>query len=140
MTTLAIPQHRAADASAALIWTGRVLSSLLILFLAFDGGARIAGFAPYIEGLVRYGYPITSAPWIGGALLVATALYAFPRTALLGAILITAYLGGATATHVRAGEPWFFAVGFGVTAWVALVLRDTFVRELARAAVLRDRN
>lgn len=119
-----------AAGSKAQRWAGRILSALVALFLLFDGVARIVGFAPYVEGTVRYGFAADLAPWIGGVLVVSTALYVLPRTALIGAILLTGYLGGATATHVRAGEPWFFAVIFGVLAWAALVLGDPRVRTL----------
>lgn len=114
----------------AQLWIGRVLVGLIALFMAVDGAARLAGFAPYVEGTVRYGYPLSSAPWIGAVLLVATALYIVPRSAVLGAILLTGYLGGAIATHVRASEPWFFAAVFGVIVWAGLFLRDAHVREL----------
>src|SRR5436309_13383298 len=93
--------------SRGQLWTGRILSGLVSLFLLVDGGARLAGFAPYVEGLTKFGYPVTLAPWIGLSLLLSTVLYAVPRTMALGAILVTGYLGGATATQVRVGDPWF---------------------------------
>lgn len=94
--------------SAAMHRTGLVLSGLVSLFLLVDGGARLAGFAPYVEGLTKFGYSPTLAPWIGLSLLVSTVLYVVPRTTVLGAILVTGYLGGgATATRMRLGDPWF---------------------------------
>jgi hypothetical protein len=81
--------------SAGTRRTGLVLSGLVTLFLLVDGGARLAKFAPYVEGLTKFGYPVTLAPWIGLSLLLSTVLYVVPRTMALGAILVTGYLGGA---------------------------------------------
>jgi hypothetical protein len=118
--------------------TGRVLSGFVSLFLLFDGGARLVGFAPYREGLAPFGYAVELAPWIAVSLLVSTILYLMPRTAILGATLVTGYLGGATATHVRVGSPWFlFAVAFGVMAWGGLWLQDPALRALI--PIRRDR-
>jgi hypothetical protein len=117
--------------SAAMRRTGLVLSGLVSLFLLVDGGARLAGFAPYVEGLTKFGYPATLAPWIGLSLLVSTVLYIVPRTTVLGAILVTGCLGGATATQVRVGDPWFlFPVALGVMAWAGLWCRSPRVRAL----------
>jgi hypothetical protein len=93
--------------SRGQLWTGRILSGLVSLFLLVDGGCRLAGFAPYVEGLTKFGYSPDLAPLIGITLLICTVLYIIPRTSVLGAILITGYLGGATATQVRVGDPWF---------------------------------
>lgn len=117
--------------SAGLRRTGLVLRALVSLFLLLDGGARLAGFAPYVEGLTRFGYPATLAPWIGLSLLLSALLYTVPRTMALGAILVTGYLGGATATQVRVGDPWFlFPVALGVMAWAGLWCRSPRVRAL----------
>jgi hypothetical protein len=121
----------AAPISVAALRTGRILSGFVALFLLFDGSARLAGFAPYVEGTVRFGYAERLAPWIGLALLASTLLYLIPRTAVLGAILVTGYLGGATSSHVRFEDPWFlFPVVLGVLAWGGLYLRDTRLRAL----------
>jgi len=77
-----------------------------------------------VKNMANYGYTPGSIHFIGAALLVSTVLYAIPRTAVLGAILLTGYLGGAVATHVSKGEPWFAPVLFGVVIWLGLVLRD----------------
>jgi len=111
--------------------TGLVLSSLVTLFLLIDGGARLAGFAPYVEGLTKFGFDVKLAPWIGASLLVSTILYAVPRTTVLGAILVTGYLGGAVATQVRVGDPWFlFPAVMGVLAWAGLWCRNPRIRDL----------
>lgn len=118
-----------------MVWPGRLLSGLVSAFLLFDGGARLAGFAPYVEGMPKFGYAVQLAPWIGLTLLVCTILYVIPRTAVLGAILVTGYLGGATATQVRIGDPWFlFPVGLGMLAWLGLWLRVAELRDLIPAS------
>jgi DoxX-like family len=116
--------------SRGQLWTGRILSGLVSLFLLFDGGARLAGFAPYVEGLTKFGYSADLAPWIGLTLLICTVLYIIPRTSVLGAILITGYLGGATATQVRVGDPWWlFPVILGALTWGGLWLRYAGLRQ-----------
>lgn len=113
------------------LWAGRIMSGLVSLFLFVDGGARLAGFAPYVDGMTQFGYAADLAPWVGLTLLICTGLYVAPRTAILGAILVTGYLGGATATQVRVGDPWFlFPVALGVMAWGGLWLRYAGLREL----------
>ena len=82
------------------------------------------------EGMAKYGYPASALGPMFIAELIAVILYAIPQTAVLGAILLTGYLGGAVATHVRAGEPWYFPVIFGVLVWLGLVLRDPWLRQL----------
>jgi hypothetical protein len=106
------------------LWVGRVLGALVVLFLLFDGIIKVMRIAPVLQAFARLGYPDSLAVSIGILLLACTALYAIPRTSVLGAILLTAYLGGATATHVRAGEPFYFPVVFGVLVWAGLFLRD----------------
>jgi hypothetical protein len=110
---------------------GRIISGFVSLFLLMDGVLRTAGFAPYVEGLVTFGYPGHLAPAIGIALVAATLLYAIPRTAVLGAIVLTGYLGGAVASHVRM-EDRFFVTGivFGVLVWAGLYLREPRLRAL----------
>jgi hypothetical protein len=116
--------------SSRALWTGRIMSGLVSLFLLVDWGARLAGFAPYVEGMTRFGYPAELAPWVGLTLLICAVLYLLPRTVILGAILVTGYLGGATATQVRVGDPWYlFPVALGVMAWAGLWLRYRGLRE-----------
>lgn len=121
----------ARSGSAGMRRIGLVLSSVVALFLLVDGAARLAGFAPYAQGLTKFGYDVTLAPWIGLSLLVSTILYAVPRTMVLGAILVTGYLGGATATQVRVGDPWFlFPVALGALGWGGLWCRSSRIRDL----------
>jgi DoxX-like protein len=118
-------------ASRGMFRVGWGLTGLVGLFLLVDGGARVAGFAPYVEGLTRFGYDPSLATAIGLSLLVSTILMLIPRTAVLGCILVTGYLGGATATQVRALDPWFlFPVMLGVIAWLGLYLREPRLRTL----------
>jgi hypothetical protein len=114
----------------AKVWTARVLGTLVILFLLVDGAGKVFRLAPYVEGTARVGYSAGTLVPLGLVLLASTILYAIPRTAVFGALLLTAYLGGATATHVRMGEPFVFPVAFGVIVWGCLYLRDERIRSL----------
>jgi hypothetical protein len=118
--------------SAALTWTGRVLSFIVVVFLLFDGTIKLLEIAPVIEAFQQLGYPIQTAPGIGLLALGCAVLYAVPRTAVLGAILLTALLGGAIASHVRVNDPLFshtlFGVYLGLMAWAGLWLRDDRLR------------
>ena len=119
--------------SKGSLWAGRIISSLVVLFLIFDGVTKAIRLPQVIEATVRVGFPENTVAGIGIALLVATALYVIPQTSVLGAILLTAYLGGATATNVRIGAPAFnssFPVIFGVLVWLGLYLRDSRLRTL----------
>jgi len=113
--------------------TSTILTVLAVGFLAFDGAARLVGFAPYAQATVRYGFPPGLAPWIGATLLVITTLYAIPRTSLLGAVLLTGYLGGAVATELRVAEAWVFPLVLGGLVWAGLVLRRPELRAVLSA-------
>src|SRR5215471_13235708 len=106
---------------------GVLLRGVVILFLLVDGGMKLFPPPFVVEATVQLGYPERSIVGIGLTLVVATLLYALPRTAVLGAILLTGYLGGAVATHVRVQAGWFnvlFPVVFGCFVWGGLWLRD----------------
>jgi hypothetical protein len=119
------PAHRAARAAAL------VLSRLVAVFLLFDGVARLVLFSPYVEGLVAMGYPQWLGPSIGSLLVACTVLYLATPTSVLGAVLLTGYLGGAAASQVRLEDPWFlFPVAMGVILWAHLFLREPRLREL----------
>jgi len=107
---------------------GWVISAIPGLMIGSSGVNMLLKMPFVIEGLVKFGYPESSLMGMGLAAFLSAVLFLIPRTAMVGAILLTGYLGGATATHVRAGEPWFFAVIFGVLVWVGLVMRDAKVR------------
>ncbi len=116
------------------LWTGRIMSGLAVLFLLFDAGMKVMRLDPAVEGTVALGYPTSAVFGIGLLLLVCTILYAIPRTAVLGAILLTGYLGGAIATHVRIGNPLFSHVLFpfyvALLLWGGLLLREGRLRAL----------
>jgi DoxX-like protein len=117
----------------ALFWIGWIVSALPALFLLFGGIMSLVKPPAAGEGLAKYGYAESVAVPLGAVLLISTLLYLFPRTAVLGGILLTGYLGGAVATHVRAGEGAFFIlfpVVFGVVIWLGLVLREPRLRSL----------
>ena len=109
---------------------GYLLSGLTSLFLLMDGVMKLFKPAPVIEATTRLGYSESVIVGLGLVLLVCTALYIVPRTSLLGAILLTGYLGGATATHVRVGQPFLFPVIFGILVWAGIYLRDDRLRSL----------
>jgi len=118
--------------SKAILTTGWVISGLCILFLVIDAVMKIIKDIHSIEGSVQLGWPEQQVQSIGVVLLISTILYVFPRTALIGAILLTGYLGGAIAIMVRAGQPLYFALIFGILLWIGLYLRDERLRTLVR--------
>jgi hypothetical protein len=110
------------------------MSGLVVLFLVFDGVIKFVKPAPVVDAFAHLGWPLSLANVLGTLLLASTALYAIPRTSVLGAILLTGYLGGAVATHLRAGDPLFSHVLFptylGVLLWGGLYLRDERLKAL----------
>jgi hypothetical protein len=117
---------------------GWVLSILVALFLLMDGGMKLAPLQPVLDAMPALGWAndIAIIRSIGGLLIVITLLYLWPRSAPLGAVLLTGYLGGAIATHLRIGSPWFthtlFGLYVGAMAWIGLWLRDPRIRALLR--------
>ena len=115
-------------------WVGRVLSGLAVLFLVFDAVTKIARVPASVAGTTSLGFPEASVVTIGVLLLACTALYVFPRTSALGAILLTGYLGGAVAANFRVGSPLLshvlFPVYVGALVWAGLFLRSAAVRAL----------
>jgi hypothetical protein len=125
-----------APVSNASLWAGRVLSGLIVLFMLFDSGIKLVPLDIVTQTSAQIGLPTTAsfARTLGILGFVSVLLYAYPRTAVLGAILLTGYLGGAIATHFRIGSPLFshtlFGAYFGLIAWGGLYLRDPRVRAL----------
>jgi hypothetical protein len=115
-------------------WTGRIIGTLAVLFLAFDSAGKLLTLPPVVEGSARLGFPESVVLGIGIIELVCIVAYLLPSTAVLGAILLTGYLGGAVATHVRIGDPIFshvlFPVYVAVLIWGGLFLRDERLRAL----------
>jgi hypothetical protein len=116
------------------LWAGRVMTTLSALFFLLDGIGKLLKPEPVVKGTIALGYSESVILPLGFVLIACTILYALPRTAVLGAILLTGYLGGAVATHVRVGDPLFthtlFPVYFGIVLWGGLFLRDTRLRTL----------
>jgi hypothetical protein len=120
-------------ASKTALWAGRILTALAVLFLLFDGVAKVMRAAPVLEACAQLQIPERVIPGLGAVLIVATLIYAFPPTSVLGAIVLTGYLGGATWTHVRMGGPVFpivFPSLVGALIWGGLYLREPRLRAL----------
>ena len=134
MATITNATHdRASTRSRFRLWAGRIISALPAVFLLFDGIMKIVKPAVVIEATVKLGYPEGVILGLGVVLIVCTLIYLIPRTAVLGAILLTGYLGGAVATHVRVGDPLFpviFPVILGAMLWAGLYLRNERLRKL----------
>ena len=116
--------------SKVLLWVGRGLSTLPVLGLVMSGVMKLLNKPEVVEGFQKFGYPPNLGTKLGIVELVCTALYVIPQTAVLGAILLTGYLGGAVATHVRIGEGFAPPIVMGVMLWGGLVLRDSRLRSV----------
>ncbi|MBS0584022.1 MAG: DoxX family protein [Proteobacteria bacterium] len=126
----------ATQATPAATWTGRILSGLVIAFLVLDAGMKLVPLQPVMEAMRDLGFPEAAAMarGLGMLLLACTILYAVPKTSVLGAVLLTGYLGGAIAVHLRLGHPWFshvlFGAYIGMAAWAGLFARRAPLRAL----------
>jgi hypothetical protein len=103
---------------------------LPVLLLLLSGAMKLVKPAPVVEGFAQLGYSPDLALGIGIVEIICTALYVIPQTTVLGAILLTGYLGGATATHLRVGDPYYAPIIVGVLVWLGLFLRDARLRAL----------
>jgi hypothetical protein len=116
------------------VWAGRAITALPVLFLLFDGVIKLLNITPVAESFTRLGYRPSVAVGIGIVELACIVIYLMPRTSVLGAILVTGYLGGAIATHLRVGDPLFTHVLFplyvALPLWAGLWLRNERVRAL----------
>ena len=112
------------------LWAGRIISTLVVLFLLFDAVAKLMRIAPVLAAFTQLGFSTSLAVPIGAVLLLCTILYVIPPTSILGAILLAAYLGGATVTHLRAGQPFYYPIIFGVFVWGGLYLRENRLHAL----------
>ena len=130
------PIAETAPVSKPARWTGRVLSGLVIVFLLFDGAIKLVPWPVVTETMDRMGYGSSEslARTLGVITVACTVLYSIPPTSILGAILLTGYLGGAMASHVRIGSPLFthtlFGLYLGLMVWGGLWLRDGSLRDL----------
>jgi hypothetical protein len=118
--------------TSGTVWAGRVVTALPVMFLTFDTVIKLLNLDPVVQSLRALGWPDTFGPVIGVIELVCLVTYLFPRTAVLGAVLFTGYLGGATATHLRLNDPLFthvlFAGYVGALLWLGLFLREPRLR------------
>lgn len=116
------------------LWAGRIMSGIAILFLFVDALGKLLRLDPVVKGSVELGFPESTVFGIGVVLLVCVLFYVVPRTSILGAVLLTGYLGGAIATHVRVGNPIFthtlFPIYVAVLIWGGLYLRDPRMRAM----------
>jgi hypothetical protein len=134
ITGIAVFRRDSPTVSNARRWTGYLFTGLIALFMLFDAVMKFFAPKPVADAFVRTGWPIDLSVTLGVLLLTSTVLYIIPRTEILGAILLTGYLGGAVATNLRLHNPWFsntlFPVYFGILVWGALWLRDPRIAEL----------
>jgi hypothetical protein len=135
MHSIATIEPNLAPLSKRSLRGGAVLSALPVAFLIFDAVIKLAPIDAVVKAFAELGYPITLARGIGSLELVCLALYVVPRTAVLGALLLTGFLGGAISTHVRVGDPLLshtlFPTYVAALLWAGLYLRDRRVRALA---------
>jgi DoxX-like family len=121
-----------ASTSRGSLWVGRILSGLAVLFLLFDAAIKVLKMPFAVDATVQLGYPDSMVLTIGIIELICTLLYMIPSTSVLGAVLLTGYLGGAVATHLRHGDPLFSHVLFptyvGALLWAGLLLREPRLR------------
>ena len=127
--------------SKAALWTGRVLSATISLLLAFDALMKLLRIPPVMKATIQLGYPTRAVFGIGVVLAICVIAYVIPRTSLLGAVLLTGYLGGAIATHVRVGDPlWthtLFPLYVATVIWAGLVLRNGRLRAFLQSGLSR---
>jgi len=119
----------------SLVWIGRILTGLIVAFLLVDAVGKLIPLAPYVEGTKQVGYAIELLRPLGLLLAIPTLLHLIPRTQFLGALLLTAYFGGAVATHLRCGTSPWFPVAFCVILWAAYVMRSARLRAFLRTTL-----
>jgi hypothetical protein len=120
-----------AGSSKKMIWAGRIISALPVIMLIFSGCVKLAKPPAVVQGFNRFGYPERLLLPLGIVEIGCTIIYLIPRTSVLGAILLTGYLGGAVATHVRMLDPSFVMPFIaGVLVWLGLFLREQRLRAL----------
>lgn len=125
--------EQSAPTSKKAMWTGRILSGLLVLFLLFDSITKLLRVPQVVAAAAQNGFSVRELVGIGAVLLICTAIYVIPRTSVLGAILLTGYLGGATFANVHFGMPvvvTFIPVVFGILTWLPIFLCEPRLRAL----------
>src|SRR4051812_42122715 len=130
------PTIESSDRTApSLVWTGRILTGLIVAFLLVDAVGKLIPLAAYVEGTKQVGYAVALLRPLGLLLAIPTLLHLIPRTQFFGALLLTAYFGGAVATHVRTGTSPWFPVLFCVLLWAGYVMRSARLRAFLRATL-----
>lgn len=133
-TNIALGPSASVPSSTMRTWTARVVAALVMLFLGFDAVLKVFLLGPAVEGSTKLGFSVESIMIIGLVEVALIVLYLVPRTAVIGAVLWTGYLGGAIAIHVRMGDPLFshtlFPIYVAIMLWLPLFLRDKRVRAL----------
>ena len=125
------PTTQFAPASRKVLWAGWIISALPVLALLFSAGMKLMKPPEVVQGFEKFGYPANMITTLGIVELACALIYVIPQTSILGAILVTGYLGGAVATHARISDPSFIMPALlGVLAWLGLFLRDTRLRAL----------
>jgi DoxX-like family len=125
------PESPIPAVSGKALWSGRIMSALPVLMLLMSGVMKLMKPQPVVDGFVHYGFPLGMVTGLGVLEISCAVVYLIPRTAVLGAILCTGYLGGATVTTLRVGESsWVMAVILGILLWGGLFLRDPRLRAL----------
>src|SRR4051794_485126 len=130
MSQAELSPTKVANTPPGMYWTGWVISGLVAAAMAMSGAMKFTNSPQLVEGFEHLGWPTKLAVALGILELTCTLLYSIPQTSVLGAILLTGYLGGAIATHVRLGEPVYVHVAIGVLVWLGLFLRDARIRQL----------
>ena len=116
-----------ANVSKGRLWTGWILTGLVVLFLLFDSVTKLMKVAPVMQAFARLQYPATAAVTIGTILLICTIIFVIPKTEIFGALLLTGYLGGAVDAQYRSGQPLFetiFPILFAILLWAGLMCRE----------------
>ena len=118
------------SASRKIVWVGRVISILVSLLFAMSALMKLRGGPEVIQGMAHLGLPESLIVPLAIIEISCVVIYAIPATSVLGAILLTGYIGGAICTHLRVGDPFFMQIGFGIFVWLGLYLRENRLKEL----------
>ena len=116
--------------SRKIVWVGRVISVLVSLLFAMSALMKLRGGPEVIQGMAHLGLPESLIVPLAILEISCVVIYAIPATSVLGAILLTGYIGGAICTHLRVGDPFFMQIGFGIFVWLGLYLRENRLKEL----------
>ena len=118
------------SASRKIVWVGRVISGLVSLLFAMSAFMKVRGGPEVMQGMAHLGLPESLIVPLAIVEISCVVIYAIPATSVLGAILLTGYIGGAICTHLRVGDPFFMQIGFGIFVWLGLYLREERLKEL----------